>query len=148
MKLGQSRKRKKLPSGAFSLLHLASLASQPEKVWCIHTSIYPATQCGSRGGVAGHADMGATCTLLRERPQGMKNADHLEPCSRCATAAGDETRPLMSAQNRKVRVQMVGSNFGVNNVTAGVHPGSTVQTAAISVMVVGVFSQHFNIIIS
>lgn len=47
--------------------------------------------------------------------------------------------PLMSAQNRKVRIQIVGSKFGVNNVTAWVHSGSTVQAAAISVMVVGYF---------
>lgn len=52
--------------------------------------------------------------------------------------------PLMSAQNRKVRIQIVGSKFGVNNVTAWAHSGSTVQAAAISVMVLGVFSQHFN----
>lgn len=67
MKLGQSRKRKKLPSGEFSLLHLASLASEPEKVWCIHTSFYTVPRCGFRGGVAGHGYMGTTCTLLREK---------------------------------------------------------------------------------
>lgn len=83
-------------------------------------------------------------TLTTGSNQGMKNPHHLEPCGRGATAAGDHTEPFMPAQNRKVRVQMVGSNFGVNNVTAWVHPGSTVQTAAISVLVVGGFSQHFN----